>query len=478
MSDWNEWPIDVWNGLVRYHRDVLEQISSEMTAGFRAYSWGGVEVGGVLIGIRDGNSFSIADHRPVDCEHANGPSYELTARDRDSMRKAVQAVLAAGLEPVGWYKSVSHRDVVLTEADEGAWAELFPDGVLLILKRSQEGVGGGATFCRADGRIWTGRRNLEMERSASTPNEAESIASPVPETAATVESPVVEAAVPPQAQIAVVEPAAPDPAAAIEPRAPAHAFALTPDPEFFYPSSQHREALLSLEYGIKNRKGFVMLVGDAGTGKTMLLECLTDRLRAADIEYGFIFNSRVTRFELFELLAIDFDLKPFSLSKTAVLLAFNEHLLQRASLGRTTALLIDDAQALSLDVLEEIKLLSNLETRKGKLLQVVVAGCPEFEARLNQPEMAGLRQRFVLRPRLGPLRVEETAEYIRTRLERAGESGAVATLPVEEIHRLSGGVPRLISAICAQLLERRSSGEGISPRTLEEVADHLGLSLV
>ena len=477
MSDWNEWPIDGWKGLVKYHRDDLKQISSEMTAGFRAYSWGGVEVGGVLIGSRDGNSFSIADHRPVDCEHAHGPSYELTPKDLDSLRKAVEAIRAEGLEPVGWYQSVSHRDVVLTEADEAAWAELFPDGVLLILKRSKEGVGGGATFCRADGRIWTGRRDLAAEPATTTPSEADPIASPPPEAAASVEFPVAEAAAPAQAPIEVAEPAAPAATAAIEPRAPADAFALTPDPEFFYPSSQHREALASLEYGIKSRKGFIMLVGDAGTGKTMLLECLTDRLRAAGSEYGFLFNSRVTRLELFELLAIDFDLKPFSLTKTAVLMAFNEHLLQRASLGRTTALLIDDAQELSTDVLEEIKLLSNLETRKGKLLQVVVAGCPEFEARLDQPEMAGLRQRFVLRPRLGPLRVEETAEYIRTRLERAGESAAVSTLPVEEIHRLSGGVPRLISAICAQLLERRPSDGRSSLRALEEVADQLGLSL-
>jgi len=284
----------------------------------------------------------------------------------------------------------------------------------------------------------------------------------------------------PVESIEPVEPAAPASAAApaIEPRLAVDPFALTPDPEFFYPSSRHQEALASLEYGIRNRKGFVMLVGDPGTGKSMVLECLTDRLNAAEIEYGFLFNSRMSRSELFELLAIDFGLKPWSNTKTAVLLAFNEHLLRRASLRRITALLIDDAQELSADVLEEIKLLSNLETRKGKLLQVVMAACPEFESRLNQPEMAGLRQRFVLRSRLGPLSREETAEYIRTRLERAGEIGAFPTLPIEEIYRLSGGVPRLISAICGQLLERRSPDERGSQAALAEVADQLGLSLV
>jgi len=172
----------------------------------------------------------------------------------------------------------------------------------------------------------------------------------------------------------------------------------------------------------------------------MLLECLTDRLRAAGIEYGFLFNSRVTRLELFELLPststssrFPSPKRPYYWPSTSICFSAPAWANDGASDRRR--------QELSTDVLEEIKLLSNLETRKGKLLQVVVAGCPEFEARLDQPEMAGLRQRFVLR-RAGPLRVEETAEYIRTRLERAGESAAVSTLPVEEIHRLSGGVPR------------------------------------
>lgn len=519
MNDWTEWPVDGWPEVVRYRRDVLHQISGQMTAGFRAYSWGGVEVGGVLFGTRDGSSFSISGHRPVDCEHANGPSYELTDRDRDSMRKVAEEARSEDLEPIGWYKSVSNRELAVTEADHAVWADLFPLGVMLILKRSKEGVKSGATFCRADGRILSGRRTLdptaiapqhgEMSRTdestvstvAASPDaltKPEKLGTPEQQTKpeeptkpdgliereelTKPEEPTAPEELTESKQLimpsSLAEPEEPakeaaDPTA--EPRHPVDAFALTPDPDFFYASPCHAEALASLEYGISGRKGFVMLVGDSGTGKTMLLECLSDRLTAAGIEYGFLFNSRLSRYELFELLALDFDLKPSSITKTSVLLALNDHLLQRADRGQITALLIDDAQKLSVDVLAEIELLSNLETRKGKLLQVVMAARPEFESRMNQPELAGLRQRFVLRPRLGALSVTETAEYIRVRLDRAGESGVAATLPTDEIHRLSGGVPRLINAICGQLLERHALNGNDPQAALAEVADELGL---
>jgi general secretion pathway protein A len=459
MSEWTEWPVEGWPEIVRYGRAVLGQIADQMTAGFRVSSWGGVEVGGVLLGTREGSSFSITDYRPVDCEHAHGPSYELTDRDRESMQKVVELARSEGLEAVGWYKSVSNRELAISEADEAVWAALFPEGVLLILRRAKEGVDGGATYCRADGRISSGRRTLEADALASSHAEAAGAeASPIPKAA--------------PRPLELIEP--PAVVAAAQPRLPIDAFALTPDPEFFYPSPVHREALASLEYGITSRKGFVMLLGNSGMGKTMVLECLSDRLKAAGIEYGFLFNSRLTRYELFELLALDFDLKPSSNTKTAVLMALNSHLIRRADLGLTTALLIDDAQKLNAEVLEELESLSNLETRKGKLLQVVMAARPEFETRMNQPELAGLRQRFVLRSRLRPLSNAETAEYIRTRLERAGELGVASALPIDEIHRLSCGVPRLISAICGQLLERRGRND---PQTaLTEVADELGLT--
>lgn len=515
MSDWTEWPVEGWPEIIRYRRDVLRQISDQMTAGFRANSWGGVEIGGVLLGTCEGGSFSITDHRRVDCEHAHGPSYELTDRDRDSMRRAAETARSEGLEPIGWYKSVSNRELVMTGGDDAVWAALFPAGLLLILKRSKEGVSSGATYCRADGRILRGYRALEAEpmapqrsenSGAEKPPGPDAAAHPVtappedaPAEAARLEPVLLEVAppeaVPSEAAAAVAAPPEDAPAVSVPPEAappeqlimpaaadltiePVHAidaFAPTPDPEFFYPSTQHKEALARLEYGITSRKGFILLVGDSGMGKTMLLECLSDRLKTAGIEYGFLLNSKLNREELFELLVNDLDLKPSSATKTAVLLALNDYLLKRAALGQITALLIDDAQKLSDDVLEEIELLSNLETRKGKLLQVVMAARSEFELRLSQPELAGLRQRFTLRPRLGPLSSEETADYIHARLDRAGDFGAASTLPIDEIHRLSGGVPRLISAICGQLLERRALNESNPQAAMAEVADELGL---
>jgi general secretion pathway protein A len=172
---------------------------------------------------------------------------------------------------------------------------------------------------------------------------------------------------------------------------------------------------------------------------------------------------------------MDFGLKPSSSSKTSILLALNQYLIERASSGRTTALLIDDAQKLTTEVLQEIEMLSNLETRKQKLLQVIMAARPEFETQLERPEHAGLRQRIVLRPRLGPLNSSETADYIRVRLDRVGKIGLASALPVAEIYRLSNGIPRLISTICGQLLELRGADDQISSSALKEVAETIGL---
>lgn len=231
-------------------------------------------------------------------------------------------------------------------------------------------------------------------------------------------------------------------------------FNLTPDPAFLYRSQQHEEALANLIYGVQSRKGFVVLTGEVGTGKTTMLQCLQDYLSAHRIEFAYLFNSRLTVEQFFEMMAYDLDLRCTRTSKTEVLIALNEVLIQNASEGRTTALILDEAHNLEWDVLEEVRLLGNMENRSGKLLQIVLAGQPEFDRKLDAPGLRQLKQRIVLRCMLTPFREDQTGEYISLRLGKAGMPGQTVFPPelIAEIHLRSQGIARLINAICDNLL--------------------------
>jgi len=231
-------------------------------------------------------------------------------------------------------------------------------------------------------------------------------------------------------------------------------FALSPDPSFYFRSAQHEEVLANLTYGVEARKGFIVLTGEVGTGKTTMLECLRDFLDALEIPFASLFNSRLTVEQFFQMVAYDLDLQCDRNSKTEVLFALNSYLLLQAECGRTTALILDEAHDLSSDVLEEIRLLGNLETRRGKLLQIVLAGQTELDRRLEAPELRQLKQRIVLRCRLEPFSETETAQYIAARLARAGMSKQTV-FPADllaAIHQLSQGIPRLINSICDNAL--------------------------
>jgi general secretion pathway protein A len=231
-------------------------------------------------------------------------------------------------------------------------------------------------------------------------------------------------------------------------------FSLSPDPAFFYRSEQHEEALANLIYGVESRKGFIVLSGEVGTGKTTMLECLRDFLDAQRVEFAFIFNSRITSDQFFEMIAYDLNLNCPRTSKTEVLFALNSLVVQQADQGRTTVLIVDEAHNLEWEVLEEIRLLGNMENRRGKLIQVILAGQPELDRKLDAPNLRQLKQRIVLRCNLEPFSASDTADYINTRMERAGSANQ-AVFPAElmaEIHARSQGIPRVINAICDNLL--------------------------
>jgi len=229
---------------------------------------------------------------------------------------------------------------------------------------------------------------------------------------------------------------------------------MSPDPSFLFRSPQHEEALANLIYGVQSRKGFILLTGEVGTGKTTMLECLRDYLHGQQIAFASLFNSRLSVEQFFEMLAYDLDLRCNRLSKTEVLLSLNNMLLERASVSRTTVLIVDEAHNLEWDVLEEIRLLGNLENRRGKMLQIILAGQQELDRKMEAPEFRQLKQRIALRCSLRGFNLQEAIAYINSRMARAGlkDQTVFALELIEEIHLRSQGIPRLINAICDNLL--------------------------
>ncbi len=256
-------------------------------------------------------------------------------------------------------------------------------------------------------------------------------------------------------------------------------FNLSPDPAFLYPSPQHEEALANLLYGVQSRKGFIVLSGEVGTGKTTMLECLRESLDEEGVQFASIFNSRLTVEQFFAMIAYDLDLQCATASKTEILVALNHLLLQQAAAGRTVVLIVDEAHDLDWDVLEEIRMLGNLENRTGKLLQIILAGQPELDRKLDAPNLRQLKQRIVLRFALRPLRPSESAEYVCSRLAKAGmENQTVFPSEVlSEIHVRSQGIPRVINNICDNLLLTAFAMESKSTtmQMLDEVTEDMRL---
>jgi general secretion pathway protein A len=231
-------------------------------------------------------------------------------------------------------------------------------------------------------------------------------------------------------------------------------FSLSPDPAFFYRSEQHEEALANLVYGVQARKGFIVLSGEVGTGKTTMLECLRDYLESQYIEFAFLFNSRINTDQFFEMIAYDLDLPCTRTSKTEVLFALNQLLVEQAQDGRTVVLIVDESHNREWEVLEEIRLLGNLENRNGKLLQIILAGQPELDRKLDAPNLRQLKQRIVLRCNLQPFTLRDAVEYMQSRLERAGmrDQTVFSEELMAEVHLRAQGIPRVINAICDNLL--------------------------
>jgi general secretion pathway protein A len=260
-------------------------------------------------------------------------------------------------------------------------------------------------------------------------------------------------------------------------------FELTPNPRFLLLTPRQREALANLQYGITARKPVTILVGEAGTGKTTLLHAVLNGEACRGAHLLHVTNPTLSRSDFLEALARGFGLSPSAESSKSTLIAELEGVLRsRHSQSMTTALVVDEAQALSLELLEEVRLLSNLETTTAKLLPIVLAGQPELADRLNDSTQRQLKQRVALRCTLSLLDVAETAAYIAGRLRVAGHvGGSIFTSDaVSVVHARSRGVPRTISVICDNaLVNGYAAGEKtIGPGIVNSVCDDFDLGVV
>jgi general secretion pathway protein A len=256
-------------------------------------------------------------------------------------------------------------------------------------------------------------------------------------------------------------------------------FNINPDPRYLFPTQRTQEALSRLTYGIEARKGFILLTGEVGTGKTTLLNKLLESLQQRGFATAFVFNARLTESQFLDYILTDFGITCKSRMKSQVLFKLQQWLLERYQAGEHTVLVVDEAQSLSRQTMEEVRLLTNLETSTEKLLQVVLAGQPELEQKLDQREHRQLRQRIALRAQTLPLTPEETRGYILERLRIAGAGGddIFTSEAMDAVHRHSRGIPRVINLLCEHALIRAflEKQRPIPPEIVENVSTDFSL---
>lgn len=259
-------------------------------------------------------------------------------------------------------------------------------------------------------------------------------------------------------------------------------FNVNPDPRYLYLTPNTQEALACLTYGIETRKGFILLTGEVGTGKTTLINKLLEWLHKERVFTAFVFNPRLSVSQFLEFMLADFGIACESQHKGQMLLKLNQWLLDRYQAGERAVLVVDEAQNLSPQMLEEIRLLTNLETSTEKLLQIVLAGQPELEQKLNQPQLRQLRQRITLRAKTRQLTLEETQGYIEERMRIAGAENPDVFSPeaVAMVHRYARGIPRVTNLLCEHALVSSFACQKnpVPAEIVEEVAHDFDLHIV
>ncbi|MGA2019356.1 MAG: AAA family ATPase [Candidatus Sulfotelmatobacter sp.] len=253
-------------------------------------------------------------------------------------------------------------------------------------------------------------------------------------------------------------------------------FEITPDPSFLFSTGRHNEALAALYCGVRGHKGFVVLTGEVGTGKTLLLRCLLQSLKqSGDVAYAYLFNGLLSPLEFLQYVAGDLGIPATGRNKAELLLEISRYVIARSHNHLTTVIVVDEAHHLSAEILEEIRLLTNLETAEGKLLQILLVGQPELDEKLDSPDLRQLKQRVALRSHLEPLNSAETEGYIHRRLKLAGSPCPSVLFPPETIaavYQHSQGLPRLINTVCENALIAAYGRHmpSVSPDIIDDIA--------
>ena len=348
--------------VVAYPPSLIAEMCALLMQGFSRYPWGGPESGGVLFGTHDADAVRILAFRPLSCEHAEGPAYTLSPNDEAALEvllgSAKQDPDLAGLEPVGWYHSL-YQDLYVSHRDTEVHDRFFPNSwqIAVIVRRAKLEPARAGLYCREDGGPLRFGGEFSCEEK---PRQAEPLA---------VEQPS--------------EPVAAEPEAAEEATA----------------GDQPRRSsiLAGLLAAIQNRRGLILLIAQSGPVTTEVLRSLGDLLNEHAIEFALLPSPPATAQEFYEALAWDLALPCSGKSKTEVLFSLNDLLVQQARSRSTTVLILENAQSLSREVLEEIRLFENLQNRSGRLLQVILSGTSELMDRLDEPELAQLKQQVAVR---------------------------------------------------------------------------------
>jgi general secretion pathway protein A len=255
-------------------------------------------------------------------------------------------------------------------------------------------------------------------------------------------------------------------------------FGTSPDPRFLHMMPHTREALACLEYGISARKGFIVLTGEVGTGKTTLLRRALSSFSARRVSTAFVFNPRLDALDFLEFVLTDFGIIPETRTKSGMLLQLNRWLIEKYRMKETCVVVVDEAQNLTWDLLEEIRLLTNLETSSEKLLQIVLSGQPELDEKLRHPSVRQLRQRVSLWCKTQALSQTQTHEYVAERLRIAGASWQIFPSEVLDlVHEYSRGIPRIVNLICehALIVAYVEQAQHVTKAMVEGVATELEL---
>ncbi|MBN9662142.1 MAG: AAA family ATPase [Acidobacteria bacterium] len=426
------------------------------------------ETGGVLFGRRTGDGVRIEAYRSVTCEHSEGPGFRLSVRDQESLEQvldsASQEEAIADLEPVGWYRS-EHRDMFFCEHDQSLYQKYFPFPwqLVLILRWSKtEPVQAGIYTRDLNGRAkFRCSVVIQPQMGGQRPAEA----------------------------VWEQEPQAPAPALPAPPNEPEPAWArlgLNHDPfpprldtSFVRVSTQHREAVAELYYGVKKRAGLMLLTAEPGCGRREVLESLGDLFNQQHIEFAFLLEAPKTLERFYELVSYDLALSSVSGSKVEVLSQLTELATRQNAAQSTLVLVLDDADPLTAEVLVDVCLLDNMHNRHGKLMQVVLAGSPELEERLAGPELKELNLLISHRQRLHRMDEVEMGEYVEGRMQRAGapKEGMIPGAQLAVIAAKSKGLPLEVHRLCAEFLEALAAGTGVSASDstlrLQSVLDQL-----